>query len=122
MAEADYHIEAAAHRALGPTLRLRLADGLPVLTLVPAEARSLGRALRAVCSGASRERELFLSPMASNHWLVTRVGDDGLQFEVAGRDCTLGRAQVVSLAEGLLGAVAALEAPGCATADRPAPG
>lgn len=104
MGEVAAIVEPGAHRALGPMLTLRLGRAIPALALLPAEARSLGNALWAVCSGASAERELFLSPMASDHWLVVRAGESAFEFEVGGENCALALASAAALAEVLLAA------------------
>lgn len=80
-----------SHRALGPMQALELgwgqeADAPPALSLrlLPQEAHTQGLALRAVAEGRSPERELFMSPMASNGLFVGRVEAAGIQVELAG--------------------------------------
>lgn len=67
------------HRAFGRLIRLQLADDL-VLKLTPAEASSLSFALVAVREGISPEREIYMSPIASDAAFVGTVQDSGMRI------------------------------------------
>ncbi|PWV58620.1 hypothetical protein [Plasticicumulans acidivorans] len=75
--EAVFSVEPVVHRALGPLRRLRVGDFVD-LRLTPQEASTLALALHAVREGRSAERQLFLSPIASDGHFNGIVGPDGL--------------------------------------------
>ncbi|CAA7611958.1 hypothetical protein [Magnetospirillum sp. UT-4] len=77
-------VSAARHPALGPMVRLDL--GGTAHLLIPAEAATLGLALAAVADGRSAEREIFLSPLASDGVITLAVQADGLAFDGGGMD------------------------------------
>ena len=93
------HVDSLTHRALGPLLRLT-APGL-ALRLTPQEAQTLALALKAVAEGRSAEREIFMSPMASDGYFVGRVEDWGLAVEAEGQAIPLPWPAVLRLAEAL---------------------
>ena|SRR6185369_11292061 len=100
--EADspaFSVDSLTHRALGPLLRLT-APGLD-LCLTPQEARTLALALRAVAEGRSTEREIFMSPMASNDYFVGRVQAWGLVVEASHGPLPLEWPAAIRLADGL---------------------
>ncbi len=81
-----------SHRALGPMRLLELGWSTAAharspaalsLRLLPQEAHTLGLALQAVAEGRSPERELFMSPMASNGLFVGHVDTQGVAVELA---------------------------------------
>jgi hypothetical protein len=94
-----FSVDCLTHRALGPLLRLT-APGLD-LRLTPQEAHTLALALRAVAEGRSAEREIFMSPMASDGYFVGRVADWGLAVEAGDQAIPLPWPAVTRLAEAL---------------------
>ena len=98
----SFSVDSLTHRALGPLLRLT-APGLD-LRLTPQEARTLALALRAVAEGRSAEREIFMSPIASNGYFVGRVEASGLAVETSDGLLTLDWPVTMRLAEALASA------------------
>ena len=78
-----FTVERTLHRALGPLVRLTIADDTD-LAFTAEEAATVSRALRAVRDGRSAEREIFLSPIASDRDFQAVVGTDGIEV-AAGR-------------------------------------
>lgn len=76
---ASFAVSSVQHRMLGKQIRLQLADDL-VLRLTPAEASSLSFALVAVRNGISPEREIYMSPIASDNGFVGTVLDKGMSI------------------------------------------
>ncbi|BCK87091.1 hypothetical protein MIZ01_0861 [Sideroxyarcus emersonii] len=74
-------VSGCLHRALGPLVKVEFADGL-VLRFTPVEASSLSFALAAVRCGISPEREIYLSPIASDAAFVGAVRDGGIGIAV----------------------------------------
>jgi hypothetical protein len=102
-AEADspvFSVDSLTHRALGPLLRLT-APGL-ALRLTPREARTLALALRAVAEGRSAERDIFMSPIASDGYFVGRADDGGLAVEAGAGALALPWPAVTRLADALV--------------------
>lgn len=75
----SFEVGSTQHRVLGKQIRLKLADDL-VLRLTPAEASSLSFALVAVRDGISPEREIYMSPIASDGAFVGTVHDAGMRI------------------------------------------
>lgn len=75
-----FRVDSLTHRALGPLKALTVASG-PALRLTPQEATTLSLALAAVRDGRSPEREIFLSPIASDHYFCAHVGPTGIAVE-----------------------------------------
>lgn len=73
-------VTAVTHRALGPMLRLTLAEGL-FFDLTHEEARTVSRAMRAVAEGKSTVDEIYMSPIASDRDFSAKVTADGLVLE-----------------------------------------
>lgn len=67
------------HRILGKQVQLKFADDL-LLRFTPAEASSLSFALVAVRDGISPEREIYMSPIASDAAFVGTVTDYGMSI------------------------------------------
>jgi hypothetical protein len=88
------------HRFLGRLVRLELPPRIR-LDLTPAEAFTLSLALAAVCDGRSEEKEIYLSPIASDASFVGTVTEGGMAITAAHDGVTLDWAQVVQLAETL---------------------
>lgn len=74
-----FKVSSTQHRLLGKQIRLQLADDF-VLRLTSAEASSLSFALVAVRSGISPEREIYMSPIASDAAFVGTVRDFGMSI------------------------------------------
>ena len=91
----------SAHRALGRLIRLTL-DGDIRLDFTPEEAATVSRALTAVREGRSTEREIYMSPIASDHEFSGVVLADGVRVTVGGRAAQLGWAEVERLAQDLI--------------------
>lgn len=70
-------VETVRHRVLGRMVRLRLVPG-PELLLTPVEALTLSNGLSAVAAGNSAEKEIFLSPIASDAEFSGRVTAAGM--------------------------------------------
>lgn len=94
-----FSVNSLTHRALGPLLRLT-APGLD-LRLTPREAQTLALALKAVAEGRSAEREVFMSPMASDGYFVGRVEGWGMAVEAGAEALRMDWATVTRLAEAL---------------------
>jgi hypothetical protein len=72
------------HRAFGRLIRLSL-DGDTRLDFTPEEAATVSRALTAVREGRSLEREIYMSPIASDHEFSGAVLTEGVRVTIAGR-------------------------------------
>lgn len=83
-----FSVSSVQHRVMGQQIRLRLADEFE-LRFTPAEASSLSLALVAVSRGISPEREIYMSPIASDEAFVGQVKDDGLHIVVRDTAYTL---------------------------------
>ena len=81
-ANMPFVVSSSQHRMLGKLLRLRLADDY-VLQLTPAEASSLSFALIAVRDGISPEREIYMSPIASDVDFVGKVHTNGISIALS---------------------------------------
>lgn len=88
MSDPRYAVSSVQHRVLGRQIRLRFADGIE-LRFTPAEASSLSLALVAVSRGISPEREIFMSPIASDEAFVGKVGTAGVTVALPGSDIPL---------------------------------
>jgi len=65
------------HAAFG-TLAALVLPNQPVRRFTREEAAIVARALNAVAAGASSERQIYMSPIASDHDFEARVGADGI--------------------------------------------
>ncbi|MBI5008015.1 MAG: hypothetical protein HZB95_12930 [Nitrosomonadales bacterium] len=101
---ASFAVSSVQHRVLGKQIRLQLADDL-VLRLTPAEASSLSFALVAVRNGISPEREIYMSPIASDDGFVGTVLDSGMSVAMPEGTLELDWARVGKLAEMLAAAI-----------------
>ncbi len=77
MPEQGFSVARVQHRVMGQQIRLQLAPDY-VLRLTPAEASSLSFALVAVRTGISPEREIYMSPIASDEAFVGSVQEAGM--------------------------------------------
>lgn len=80
----SFVVSGCRHRALGLQVRVEFADGF-VLRFTPVEASSLSFALAAVRCGISPEREIYLSPIASDAAFVGVARDGGIGIAIAVR-------------------------------------
>jgi hypothetical protein len=83
---------------------LQLAEDY-VLRLSPAEATSLSLALVAVRTGTSPEREIYMSPIASDDGFVGTVLESGMSIARPKRSLKLDWESVGKLAEKLAQAI-----------------
>ncbi len=79
MKEPKFNVSSTRHRVLGKQVRVQFADDF-VLKFTPAEASSLSFALVAVRDGISPEREIYMSPIASDAAFVGSVLDCGMSI------------------------------------------
>jgi hypothetical protein len=91
----------SAHRALGRLIRLTL-DSDTRLDFTVEEAATVSRALTAVREGRSAEREIYMSPVASDHEFSGAVLADGLKVTIGGRSVDLVWDDVDRLARDLI--------------------
>ncbi len=105
MSESNFFaVSSTLHRVLGKQIRLQLADDF-VLRLTPAEASSLSFALVAVRDGISPEREIYMSPIASDDGFVGTVRDSGMSIATRKSAINLDWSNVGKLAEKLASAI-----------------
>ncbi|MCW2246047.1 hypothetical protein M2352_001638 [Azospirillum fermentarium] len=95
-------VTAAQHRFLGAMVRLSLPGGMSAL-LTREEAATIARALSAVRDGRSRERTIYLSPIASDHAVTATVWFDGVTLSVGPAEHPLDWGGVDDVAAALLG-------------------
>ncbi|HEX5363244.1 MAG TPA: hypothetical protein VFW59_03165 [Gallionella sp.] len=79
-----FDVGSRQHRVFGKQVRLQFAEDF-VLRLTAAEASSLSFALVAVRDGISPEREIYMSPIGSDHEFVGTVCDSGMKIAI-GKD------------------------------------
>jgi hypothetical protein len=79
MHELPFFVSDTRHRLLGKQIQLQFDDEF-VLKLSPAEASSLSFALVAVRAGISPEREIYMSPIASDAAFVGTVLESGVSI------------------------------------------
>jgi hypothetical protein len=96
-------VKQSAHRAFGHLIRVTL-DGDTRLDFTAEEAATVSRALTAVREQRSAEREIYMSPIASDHEFSGAVLTEGVRVTIAGRVAELGWAEVERLAQDLIGA------------------
>jgi hypothetical protein len=104
MHEQLFDVCATQHRLLGRQVKLQFADDF-VLKLSPAEASSLSFALVAVRDGVSPEREIYMSPIASDAAFVGTVLDSGMSIATPKGALELDWPNVGMLAERLAEAI-----------------
>jgi|tagenome__1003787_1003787.scaffolds.fasta_scaffold20799777_2 hypothetical protein len=91
----------SAHRTFGSLIRLTL-DSDTRLDFTAEEAATVSRALTAVREARSAEREIYMSPIASDHDFSGTVLADGVQVTVGGRGVDLGWDDVDRLTRDLI--------------------
>jgi hypothetical protein len=102
-----FSVEPFAHGFLGPLIALAL-PGQPRRRLTSAEAAILSRALAAVAQGASAERRIYMSPVASDCEFEAHVVSSGLVVVSEGcADAALSFEEALQLAQALREAVEA---------------
>lgn len=99
-----FSVSSCQHRALGKQIRLQLMEDF-VLKFTPAEASSLSFALVAVRAGSSPEREIYMSPIASDAAFVGTVSDLGMSIAIPNGALGLDWSNVGLLAESLATAI-----------------
>lgn len=99
-----FAVSTSQHRALGKLVTLQFADDL-ALKLTQAEASSLSFALVAVRDGISPEKEIYMSPIASDAAFVGTVRDSGMSVATPAGAVELDWSGVGSLAELLAAAI-----------------
>lgn len=99
-----FSVSATRHRLLGKQVQLQFA-GDCILKLTPAEASSLSFALAAVRDGISPEREIYMSPIASDVQFVGTVRDTGIGIALPAGALELDWLGVGALAESLSAAI-----------------
>lgn len=104
MSEPLFSVSSTQHRALGKLVQMQLNAGL-VLRLTLAEASSLSFALVAVRDGVSPEREIYMSPIASDNAFVGKVTDTGMNIATDAGEIYLNWLQLGKLAEALATAI-----------------
>ncbi|MFA6922478.1 MAG: hypothetical protein WC216_11600 [Gallionella sp.] len=95
-----FSVSRCQHRALGQLVVLQLAEDF-VLKLTYAEASSLSFALVAVRDGLSCEREIYMSPIASDAAFAGSVQDLGMSIAMPAGVLELDWLHVGFLAESL---------------------
>ena len=102
----DNHEYAAlfTHRALGPMVRLTVADGYR-FNLTFQEAQTLARALAAVKDKRSSVDEVYLSPIGSDGDFHAKVRADGLVIDAMTPPLVLDWSTVGAIADALAATV-----------------
>lgn len=95
-----FSLTAATHPAFGRLIALASSDGGAVRLTAP-EALTLSRALAAVRAGRSAEREIYLSPIASDSDVLGVVDDDGVRLRLGEFETRLDWNAVEALAAAL---------------------
>lgn len=106
MSEQLFSVSVVQHRVLGKQIKLQLAENY-ILKLTQAEASSLSFALVAVRDGVSPEREIYMSPIASDVAFVGAVKESGMSIAISNGAVELDWSNVTQLAEALANAIEA---------------
>jgi hypothetical protein len=99
-----FTVSSSQHHALGKQVSVQLAGDF-VLKLTTAEASSLSFALVAVRDGVSPEREIYMTPIASDAAFVGYVWDLGVSIATPAGALELDWTNVGFLAEALAAAI-----------------
>ncbi|MBI3480519.1 MAG: hypothetical protein HY016_09230 [Nitrosomonadales bacterium] len=99
-----FTVSSSQHRVLGRLINLQSTGGL-LLRLTAAEASSLSFALVAVRDGTSPEREIYMSPIASDAAFVGTVREGGMSIAMPEGTLELDWSSVGLLAESLATAI-----------------
>jgi hypothetical protein len=90
---------AAPHRTFGALATLVVA-GQPERRFTRQEAAIVSRALNAVAQGTSSEKQIYMSPIASDHDFEARVAEGGITVVAEGRaDAPFGWDETRNLAQ-----------------------
>lgn len=98
--DSPFTVSASQHRILGAQVIVQFTDDF-VLKLTQIEASTLSLALVAVRDGISDEREIYMSPIASDAAFVGVVQDRGVSIATPAGQLELDWANVGFLAEAL---------------------
>jgi hypothetical protein len=104
MIERPFVVTSCQHRILGRQVQVQFADNF-VLKLTQVEASSLSFALVAVRDGVSAEREIYMSPIASDAAFVGLVQIGGMSIALPAGPLELDWVNVGFLAESLAAAI-----------------
>ena len=104
MPELRYAVESVQHRVMGRQIRLRFTDDIE-LRFTPAEASSLSLALVAVSRGISPEREIYMSPIASDDAFVGTMQASGMHVALRAGEMVMDGDGVERLAAALAAAI-----------------
>ncbi|MFH2134683.1 MAG: hypothetical protein ABII81_05825 [Pseudomonadota bacterium] len=104
MPDQCFSVESVQHRVMGQQIRLHFSDDIE-LRFTPAEASSLSLALVAVSRGISPEREIYMSPIASDDAFNGRVVEHGMRISVRDEEIALDWEAVEKLSTGLAAAI-----------------
>jgi hypothetical protein len=97
----NFAVEATQHRAFGRLLTLSVA-GQPPQRFTAQEATIVARALTAVAACKSEERQIYMSPIASDREFCANVEGDGVRLQSEGApDVALDWAETAELARTL---------------------
>lgn len=99
-----FAVSSSQHRILGKQVTLQFGEDV-VLKLTQAEASSLSFALVAVRDGISPEKEIYMSPIASDAAFVGTVRDSGMSVATPAGALELDWQHVGLLAESLAAAI-----------------
>lgn len=99
-----FAVSSGQHHALGKQVHVQFADDF-VLKLTQVEASSLSFALVAVRDGISCEREIYMSPIASDAAFTGSVRDLGVSIATPAGALELDWTNVGFLAESLAAAI-----------------
>ncbi len=84
----SFTITATQHRTFGNLATLAI-PGQPGRRFTPKEALFVSRALIGVARGTSLERQIYMSPIASDHEFDAQVGSDGVVLTSDGYGATM---------------------------------
>lgn len=99
-----FNVSTTTHRALGKLIQLQFGPDF-TLRLKPAEASSLSFAFVAVRDGVSPEREIYMSPLASDASFTGLVDEDGITVMRPDAPLHLNWTEVSTLAAALAAAI-----------------
>ncbi|OHC82416.1 MAG: hypothetical protein A3J99_06825 [Sideroxydans sp. RIFOXYD2_FULL_59_7] len=100
-----FTVSGSQHCVLGKQVKVQFADDF-VLKLTQIEASILSLALVAVRDGISEEREIYMSPIASDAAFVGSVRDRGVSIVTPAGQLELDWINVGCLAESMAAAIA----------------
>lgn len=104
MPEQGFSVASVQHRVMGQQIRLRFTGDIE-LRFTPAEASSLSLALVAISRSISPEREIYMSPIASDDAFNGQVVEHGMRISVRNEEIALDWDAVETLSAGLAAAI-----------------